>query len=119
MSASVVTPVVTKTQKLQSSYLVTFTVSVAAGDYATGGLACALLGLTGVPSGTAPFFVGVAGVGGVVYQYDIVNAKLKAFGQQPTSASAGVIALSEFAAAATPAAITGDTIKAWALFLPN
>lgn len=60
-----------------------------------------------------PVVVDVGGSSGHEYGYvagtTLANSKVKVFGQQPTSATAGIIPLDEIAAAAYPASITGDT----------
>lgn len=99
---------------------------VATGSYTTGGVALSFAGFDQIKSDTVPFFVSVqsqasAGASGFEYRFvpgtTIANGKLQVFGQQPTSATGGIIALSELAAAAFPAGVTGDNILFEAVFI--
>lgn len=98
---------------------------VASGSYVAGGDTLSLAGQSQIVSSTVPFFVSVqsqasAGASGFEYRFvpgtTLANGKLQVFGQQPTSATGGVIAMSEVAAGAYPAGVTGDVILAEAVF---
>lgn len=102
----------------------------ASGNYAAGGDTLSFANPTNPKGGTLnvqsiPRQVWIqsqasGGGSGWIYSFrpgtTIANAKMQVFGQQPTSATAGVIPLSELAAAAYPASITGDTIVFEAIF---
>lgn len=91
----------------------------ATGNYASGGDTLSFASGE-IKSQKIPDHVDVHGVAGFVYEFldgtDNATGKLKVRGQEPTSATAGVIALSEIAAAAYPAGVTGDTIRFHAIF---
>lgn len=95
------------------------------GTYATGGDTLNFSGFDQIKSGQVPIQVYIqsqkgAGVSGFLYGFaagtSLSNCKFQVVGQQPTSATAGVIALSELAAGAYPAGITGDVIVFNAIF---
>lgn len=89
---------------------------VFSGNYATGGEAIDFVA-NGVRSIDAkPEFMQIAGKAGYLYEYDKANNKVIIRGQEPTSATAGVIALSQLAAAAYPGAVTADVITFFAVF---
>lgn len=86
------------------------------GNYATGGDAVDFLA-AGVRSiDSKPEFMTIAGKAGFYYEYDKANNKVIVRGQEPTSGTGSVIALSQLPAAAFPAGVTGDTITFFALF---
>lgn len=98
---------------------VTYTGSVAIsagpGTYAAGGLVLDLSSGTlqrGVPDHVQ--LISTAG-SGWLYVYipgtTIKDGKIKILGQKPTDATANVIPLAELDVAATPASVSGDTIK--------
>lgn len=58
----------------------------------------------------------ITGIKGIVYTYDYTQKTIRMWGQTPTSATAGTIALDELASAAYPATVTGDTITFTAFF---
>lgn len=88
------------------------------GSYATGGDTLSFAGL--VPASRAPVLVQVEGMAGFHYEVNlgsaINNSKVLVRGQEPTNATAGVIALTQLAAAAYPAGVTGDTVRFYAIF---
>lgn len=86
------------------------------GSYAAGGEVLNWGAVPQVKSTRDPIWAQFEGKAGFVYQYDKPNDKLMVSGQEPTSATAGVIALSELAAGAYPAGITGDSIQFYAVF---
>lgn len=67
-------------------------------------------------SRSAPKWVKIEGKAGFEYDYDRANEKVMVRAQEPTNAGAGVIALSQLAAAAYPAGITGDVVDVYAIF---
>ncbi len=87
---------------------------VASGNYVTNGdtVDLSTIGLQATINALVGSFVG--GQNGFLYTFvsgsQLTNGLLKVFGQQPTDATAGVIALAQIAAAAYPAGVTGDTI---------
>lgn len=91
----------------------TIAVQASPATYASGGLT---VDLSAVNSNDLPEDVNVRfdPPVGWVLGFDtgttLKNGKLMLFGQEPTSATADVIALSEFGAAAIPAAVSGGTI---------
>lgn len=91
----------------------------ASGSYATGGDTLDLA-VRGLPARNASRWVELQGESGFAYRWvpgsGISNGKVKVYGQEPTSATAGVIALSELAAGAYPTGITGDAIRFHAIF---
>lgn len=98
----------------------------ASGTYTTGGDTLSFAGFDQIKANSIPLFVSVqsqnsAGHSGWEYGFTpgttLANSKMQVLGQQPTSASAGVIALSELAAGSYPASITGDVILFEAVFL--
>lgn len=91
----------------------------ASGNYAAGGevLAPALAALH--PTNKEPDYVDINSQAGFVYQYNFTTKKMMVRGQEPTNAGAGVMALTELAAAAYPAGITGDVISFIAIWLPQ
>ena len=88
------------------------------GSYATGGDTLSFAGL--VPASRAPLVVRVSGQAGFIYEVNIgsgiANSLVLVRGQEPTNATAGVIALTQLAAAAYPAGVTGDTVRFYAIF---
>ena len=92
----------------------------ASGSYTAGGDTLDFSGKGDLPASTPPRDVFIHGVSGFVYEFvrgaTLTNNKVKVRGQQPTSATTGVIALDEIAAAAYPAGVTGDTISFLAVF---
>src|SRR5258706_5485781 len=58
-----------------------------------------------------PDVVNIGGKSGWLYTYDFVNKNIIIKGQQPTSATAGIIPLDDLANAAYPASITGDAVS--------
>ncbi len=93
---------------------------VFSGSYTAGGDTLDLTNQPSIPASLQPVQLYIAGQSGFNYNWipggALSNGKVKIFGQQPTSATTGVIALSELAAAAYPAGITGDTIQFEAIF---
>jgi len=98
----------------------------ASGSYSTSGDTLSFAGFDQIKSDTIPFFVTIQsqkGTGASGFEYRFVpgttmaNGKMQVFGQQPTSATTGVIALSELAAGAYPAGVTGDAILVEAVFV--
>lgn len=91
----------------------TIAIAPAADTYATGGLTVDFTGK--VASSKAPLDVNIKGESGFEYRWDkgssIANGKVLVFGQEPTNAGAGVLALTEHAAAAVAAGVSGDTIN--------
>ena len=89
------------------------------GSYTTGG---DTVDLSGGPtkSSRVPIRVTVGGQSGFIYKFapgtTIANGKVLVFGQQPTSATTGIIALDQIAAAAYPAGVTGDTVDFEGIF---
>src|SRR5947208_10910258 len=78
---------------------------VFSGNYAAGGDPFDFGTLT---EGSAqPLIVHIRGKNGFIYEYDFAAKKIMVRGQQPTSATAGVIATDEIAAAAYPGGVTG------------
>jgi hypothetical protein len=92
------------------------------GNYPSGGEAITWAGAgtqgAQIPSSQAPIQVYVQSQSGsgFVYGWNAGTGKVQAFGQQPTSATSGIIALNELAAAAYPSGITGDTVVFLAVF---
>jgi hypothetical protein len=92
------------------------------GNYASGGEAIAWAGLgtqgAQIPSSQAPIQVYVQSQGGSgwLYGWNAGTAKVQVFGQHPTNATTGIIALEELAAAAYPSGVTGDTVTFLAVF---
>lgn len=95
------------------TYYGTVAISAAPGTYAAGGLTLNLV--SGTLQGGVPDDVSFSSLNGWTYYYvdgtNITDGKIKIMGQEPTSATADVIPLSECAVAATPASVSGDTIK--------
>jgi hypothetical protein len=93
------------------------------GSYTTGGEAITWQGLgnagTEIPSSQAPLqvFVQSQGGSGWLYGWNAGSAKVQVFGQHPTNATTGIIALEELAAASYPSGVTGDTVVFEAIFL--
>lgn len=87
------------------------------GNYATGGDALDFTSQHKIksPKGRVPTHVEIQGASGFAYRWvpgtDLATGKVKVLGQEPTNATVGVIALTELAAAAYPAGVTGDTIR--------
>ena len=110
---------INKVDAAQNSLYVRGTL-VASGSYVAGGDTLDFSGKGDLPASIPPRDVFVHGVAGFVYEFVrgtlLTNSKVKVRGQQPTSATAGVIALDEIAAAAYPAGVTGDTITFLAIF---
>jgi hypothetical protein len=91
------------------------------GNYTTGGDTLDLTTLIGqqylskvAVFGKLPLYGFISGsTSGFLYSWivgtTLSNGKVQITGQQPTSATTGIIALSELAAGAYPAGITGDT----------
>jgi hypothetical protein len=90
-------------------YALTFT-----GNYVTGGEVINFGAVSGIDGN--PVAVICVSTGGFGFVYDLVNLKLLVLGQQPTSATAGVIPLDQIAAAAYPAALTGGVTTATVFF---
>ena len=91
------------------------TVTVNAGDYATGGLTLSLADAA-INASWLPVWVDIVSpTSGYVYRFNpgtaLANGKLLIFGQDGTTGP-----LKEIAAAATPAGVTGDTINIRAEF---
>lgn len=87
------------------------------GAYATPGEVvnfAAAVGFTTRP----PDKVEVDGNSGWEYRYSPSTSRLSIRGQQPTSATAGIIPLDELANGAYPGTITGDTVIATCYWLP-
>lgn len=95
------------------TYTGTVAISAAPGTYATGGLTLNLA--SGTLQGGVPDEVRFDSAAGYVYRYvngtKITDGKIMVLGQEPTNAGAGVLPLTELAAGATPAGVSGDTIK--------
>lgn len=109
MAASVVT-LTAKRSKMGAVLAVQGIVAVAAGDYATGGLALDLSLVSGITN-RKPDMVVMAGIAGYVYEY------VKSTGKFQIRQSAGsATVLAELAAAATPAAVVSDVITVLALW---
>jgi hypothetical protein len=96
---------------------------VATGNYVTGGDTLSFAGLDAIKSNSIPVLVSISSQssGGFEYRFvpgtTMANGKMQSFGQQPTSATTGVIAMSEVAAGAYPAGVTGDVIVFEAVFV--
>lgn len=89
------------------------------GNYVAGGEVPTTSGRSGIRSKMttkAPLSVKIDGKAGFEYEYDRANEKVLVRGQEPTSATAGVIALSQIAVAAYPAGVTGDVVDYTAIF---
>ncbi len=88
------------------------------GNYATGGDTLSFAGK--VYASRAALAVQVQGIAGFVYEVSlgttIANNLVLVRGQEPTNATAGVIALTQHAAAAYVAGVTGDTVRFHAIF---
>ena len=91
---------------------------VLANDYAAGGIVIAWTD-SKIKSSRAPKIARIDGIAGFKYEYDATNKKILIRGQQPTSATSGIIKLDEIASAALPAGVTGDTISFFAIFGQN
>ena len=100
---------------------------VASGSYATGGDTLDFSGFDSIKSNKPPILVKIQSdavmsstVGGWLYQFHpgttIKNGVMQVVGQDPTSASSGVIQFEELAAGAYPASVSGDSIKFEAYF---
>lgn len=102
-------------------YLVPFT-AVASDSYSTGGDPLSFLGLNIPSTKLISVFISSQAGSGYTYQYKLdaaptlANGKVLTLGPVPTDATSGTVALAEIAAAAYPAAVTGDTIKGLAIF---
>jgi hypothetical protein len=97
----------------------------ATGSYTTGGDTLSFANQALIASNTLPKIVSIQSqnaAGHSLWEYGFTpgttfaNGKMQVLGQQPTSATTGVIPLSELAAAAYPASITGDVIVFEAVF---
>ena len=92
----------------------------ASGSYTSGGDTLDFSGKGDLPVSTPPRDVFIHGTSGFVYEFvrgtSLANNKMILRGQQPTSATSGVIALSEMASGAYPSGVTGDTITFLAIF---
>jgi hypothetical protein len=97
----------------------------ASGNYTTGGDTLSFAGQDAIKSSSLPKFVSIQSQnssGHSLWEYGYTpgttqaNGKMQVLGQQPTSATTGVIPFSELAAAAYPASITGDVITFEAVF---
>lgn len=96
------------------SALVRITLS---GNYATPGEVLnfqAAVGFTTKP----PDRVEIDGNSGWEFRWNPTTNTMSIRGQQPTSATAGIIPLDELANGAYPGTLTGDTITATCLWLP-
>jgi hypothetical protein len=116
MSVAVVTPTVTSHYMAGRRQIVNGRLSIAAGDYATNGLTVNLSTLFEIKSSRPPETVVVHGIAGFIYEFNIgttkANGKLLIRG----TGSAQYAALSQVAASALDAGITGDTIAFTATF---
>jgi hypothetical protein len=97
----------------------------ASGSYTTGGDTLSFAGFDQIKSSSLPKFVSIQSQnasGHSLWEYGYTpgttqaNCKMQVLGQQPTSATAGVIQFSELAAGAYPASITSDVITFEAVF---
>lgn len=91
---------------------------VASGNYVAGGEVLNIKGAAANSKGqrwmanSHPNIVLIHGMSGFIYEYDLVNRKLKVF----TNSAGGVNgALTEHSAAAYVAGVTGDTIRFYAI----
>lgn len=97
----------------------------ATGSYTTGGDTLSFAGFDQIKSSSLPKFVSIQSqnaAGHSLWEYGytpgttLATCKMQVLGQQPTSATTGIIQFSELAAAAYPASITGDVIMFEAVF---
>lgn len=86
-----------------------------AGTYATGGEAITWSGFK-IKSKLSPVLCQIEGIAGYHYEYVPSTKKVIVRGQEPTSSTAAVIALSEHAAATYVSAVSGDTVTFYAIF---
>jgi hypothetical protein len=98
----------------------------ASGSYSTGGDTLSFAGFDQIKSSSLPQFVSIQSQnasGHSLWEYGFTpgttqaNGKMQVLGQQPTSATTGVIQFAELAAGAYPASITGDKIMYEAVFV--
>lgn len=104
--------VVTKTDHWNSQGRMTVLANVVfSGSYATGG---ELYDFAAVQWGyIQPIWVHIQGKAGYFYEYDFTNKKIIVRQQiNPAAAGGADVPFSELAAAAYPAGVTGDSVKA-------
>jgi hypothetical protein len=98
----------------------------ASGSYSAGGDTLSFAGFDQIKSSSLPQFVSIQSQnasGHSLWEYGFTpgttqaNGKMQVLGQQPTSATTGVIQFSELAAGAYPASITSDKIMYEAVFV--
>lgn len=88
------------------------------GSYATPGEVIDFAAAVGFTT-KQPDKVEVDGSSGWEFRYTSSTQRLKILGQQPTSATAGIIPLDELANGAYPGTLTGDVIIATCYWLPQ
>lgn len=111
MAASTLTPTLVKRTKTSGELTGIFTLAIAAGDYAAGGLAFTTsFSQKGGFTNRKPDWVTVVGISGYVYEYVYSTQKLQI--RQDGGTSGAAAPLPEIPTAATPAAVVADTIRA-------
>lgn len=116
MALSTATVSVVKSWGGDAAYNVMGTIAISAspGTYPTGGYTLSLADPL-IKASRLPLMVIVQGLAGYVYVFvpgtTIANGTLKVL-----TGAAAQSALTEFTAGATPAAVSGDTIKFWAIW---
>jgi hypothetical protein len=109
MAASAVT-LTAKRSKMGAVLAVSGIIGVAAGDYATGGLALDLSKVSGITN-RKPDFVAIHGIAGYCYEY----VKSTGYFQIRQDAGSNTV-FAELSAGATPAAVVSDVITVLALW---
>ena len=89
-------------------------ITPSADTYATGGLAVPIAVVPGVVSTTKPVVFSASGIAGYIYEYDYTASKLRV--RAHVNAAAEDAPLGELAVAATPAGVSGDTIRFYAIY---
>lgn len=108
MPASTLTPTLVKRTKTSAELTGIFTLAIAAGDYAAGGLAfTSTFTQKGGFTNRKPDWVVVEGIGGYEYRYNYSTQKLMIF-----ECAAAANPMAEIPTAATPAAVVADVIRA-------
>jgi len=87
------------------------------GSYATPGEIIDFAAAVGFTN-KVPDKVEIDGNSGWEFRYNPATLRMSIRGQQPTSATAGIIPLDELANGAYPGTLTGDTITATVYWLP-
>jgi len=111
MATSVVTTTLVKRTKTSAELVGIFSISIAAGDYTTGGFALPISSRIGYTN-RQPDFVDIKGIAGYVYEYVASTRKFQI--RQSAGSAAPLV---ELAAAATPAAVVADVIRAKVCYL--